>query len=136
MKHFLSILLGFLIGFCFVGCDSANIEVGTKDGVAYFHHFQSSPEIIMTGEGETKINDAAFLEKLIAAIDGKAAVNDFCNCEALYNIRIDQYTFGLHTHGITVTWPMGHNIKGFNVFTVDCTEDEINALFSILDSIK
>lgn len=134
MKRFISILLVLLVIFSFVGCNTANIEVGTKDGVAYFYHSQGAPEIILSGESETKIEDEALLGKLIAAIDGKSAVNDFCNCEAIYNLRIDKYHFGLHTHGISVTWPMGNNIKGVNIFTVECTEAEIRELFAILES--
>jgi len=134
MKRLISFFLVLLIPLSFAGCNSAAIEVGTKDGVAYFRHSQSTPEIILAGKSETKIENEALLGKLIAAIDGKSAVNDFCNCETIYNIRIDKYHFGLHTHGISVTWPMGNNIKGVNIFTVECTEEEISELFAILES--
>ena len=90
------------------------------------------PQIFLGGESETVIEDEAFLDALISAIDGKAAVEDMCDCKALYNIRIDKYNIGLHTHCISVTYPMGHNIKGLNIFTVDCTDEEMNALFEIL----
>ena len=136
MKRFISVIFALLITFSFAGCNAANIEVGTKDGVAYFHHAQGAPEIILTGENEAKIEDEALLGKLIAAIDGKSAVNDFCNCEALYIIRIDKYYFGLHSHGISVTRPMGNNIKGVNIFTVECTEEEMRELFAILGSVS
>ena len=134
MKRYIAILLVVLITFSFAGCNSANIEVGTIDGVAYFYHGQGTPEIILTGENETKIEDKAFLGKLIAVVDGKTAVNDFCNCEAIYSIRIDKYHFGLHTHGVSVTWTMGNNMKGMNVFTVECSEEEMRDLFAILKS--
>lgn len=87
-------------------------------------------------ESETKIEDTAFFGKLIAAIDGKSAVNDLCNCEAIYNVRIDKYTFGLHIHGITISSPVGRNLKGINVFTVECKEEEMNELFDILESVS
>lgn len=112
MKRFITLLLALLIVLSFVGCNSANIEVGSKDGVAYFHHSQNAPEIILMEESETKIEDTAFFGKLIAAIDGKTAVNDLCNCEAIYNVKIDKYTFALHTRHNDLfaygTQPQGH----------------------------
>ena len=90
----------------FASCDSANIAVGVEDGAAYFHYSQTTPDIILKGESETKIEGASFFGKLRTAIDGKPAVEDVCNCEAIYNVRIEKYTFGLHTHGIMVSSPM------------------------------
>lgn len=119
----------------FAGCDSANIAVGVEDGAAYFHYSQTTPDIILKGESETKIEGTSFFGKLRTAIDGKPAVEDVCNCEAIYNVRIDKYTFGLHTHGIMVSSPMGNNIKGVNVFTVECSEEEMNELFGIIESV-
>ena len=62
-------------------------------------------------------------------------MNVFCKCEAIYNIRIDKYYFGIHTHGISVSWPMGYNLEGVNVFMVECTDEEINELFKIIESV-
>lgn len=120
---------------CLVGCDTAKIEVGVENGTAYFHYAQITPDIILTGESETEIEGTSFFGKLRTAIDGKPAVDDVCNCEAIYNVRIDKYTFGLHTHGIMVSSPMGNNIKGVNVFTVECSEEEMNELFGIIESV-
>ena len=119
----------------FASCDSANIAVGVEDGAAYFHYSQTTPDIILKGESETKIEGTSFFGKLRTAIDGKPAVEDVCNCEAIYNVRIEKYTFGLHTHGIMVSSPMGNNIKGINVFTVECSEEEMNELFGIIESV-
>ena len=120
---------------CLVGCDTAKIEVGVENGTAYFHYSQTTPDIILKGESETKIEGTSFFGKLRTAIDGKPAVEDVCNCEAIYNVRIEKYTFGLHTHGIMVSSPMGNNIKGINVFTVECSEEEMNELFDIIESV-
>ena len=119
----------------FIGCGVDNMEIGVKDGVAFFDCPQSMPQIVLSGEYETIIEDEAFLDALISAIDGKATVENIGNCETLYNIRIDKYNIGLHTHGISVTYPMGHNIKGLNIFLVDCTEEEMNVLFEALTSM-
>ena len=135
MRKTIFLLLVALTLLSFVGCGSDKLDIGIKEGIAYFECSQSMPQIILGGESETVIEDEAFLDALISAIDGKAAVEDMCNCEALYNIRIDKYNIGLHTHGIRVTYPIGHNIKGLNVFTVDCTDEEMNALFEILTAV-
>ena len=135
MRKTIFLLLVALALFSVVGCGSDKLDIGIKEGIAYFECSRSMPQIILGGESETVIEDEAFLDALISAIDGKAAVEDMCNCEALYNIRIDKYNIGLHTHGISVTYPIGHNIKGLNVFTVDCTDEEMNALFEILTAV-
>ena len=132
MKKTIVLLLVALILLSVVGCGSDKLDIGVKDGVAFFDCPQSMPQIVLSGEYETVIEDEAFLNALISAIDGKTAVEDMCNCEALYNIRIDKYNIGLHTHGISVEYPMGHNIKGLNVFVVDCMDEEMNVLFEML----
>ena len=134
MKKIVLLLLTLTL-LSFIGCDSDKLDIGVKDGVAFFDCPQSMPQIVLSGEYETVIEDEAFLNALISAIDGKAAVEDMCDCKALYNIRIDKYNIGLHTHGISVTYPIGHNIKGLNFFTVDCTDEEMNALFEILTAV-
>ena len=136
MKKIIAIcVIAVLTCLSFAGCDSARIEVGTENGTAFFHYSQSRPDMFLKGEIETEIDDASFFGKLRAAIDGKSAVDDVCNCEVVYNVRIDKYTFGLHTHGIKVSSPMGNGIKGVNVFTVECSEEEMNELFDIIESV-
>ena len=135
MKKTIVLLLVALILLSVVGCGSDKLDIGVKDGVAFFDCPQSMPQIVLSGEYETIIEDEAFLDALISAIDGKATVENIGNCETLYNIRIDKYNIGLHTHGISVTYPMGHNIKGLNIFLVDCTEEEMKALFEILTAV-
>lgn len=136
MKRIIAIcVIAVLTCLSFIGCGSAKIEVGAENGTAYFHYSQTTPDMFLKDESETKIDDASFFGKLRTAIDGKPAVNDVCNCEAIYNISIDKYIFGLHTHGITVSSPMGKNIRGVNVFTVECSEEEMNELFGIIGSV-
>ena len=132
MKKTIVLLLVALILLSVVGCGSDELDIGVKDGVAFFDCPQSMPQIVLSGEYETVIEDEAFLDALISAIDGKAAVENIGNCEVIYNIRIDKYNIGLHTHGISVTYPKGHNIKGLNIFLVDCTDEEMNVLFEAL----
>ena len=92
--------------------------------------------MVLKDETEIEIEDKAFFGKLIAAIEGKATIDPVCDCQPIYNVGIDKYTFGLHTHGITISYPIGKNIKGTNIFAVECTEEEINELLDILDSVK
>ena len=90
----------------------------------------------LQGESEIEIEDKTFFGKLIAVIEGKATVDPVCDCQPIYNVGIDKYTFSLHTHGITISSPIGKNLKGINIFAVECTEEEINEMFDILDSVN
>lgn len=136
MKKIIVLMLTVIFMLSFIGCNSAsdtsNIAVGEKDGIAYFNHPKTMPEIILKGENETIIENEDFFESLVATIDGKSIVRDVCNCEALYVIRIDEYTFGLHTHGISIY--RGDSIKAVDlIFSInECTEEEMNKLFEIL----
>ena len=121
---------------CFVGCDTAKLEVGAENDIAYFHYSTATPKIVLKGETEIEVEDNSFFGKLRTAIEGKTAIDPICDCQPIYNVGIDKYTFGLHTHGITISSPMGKNIKGINIFAVECTEEEMNELLAILDSVK
>ena len=136
MKKTVAIFLTLLLLLSFAGCDTAKIEVGAENGIAYFHKSTIGPKMILKGESDIEIEEDTFLGKLETAIEGKETVDPICECQPIYNVGIDKYTFGLHTHGITISSPMGRNIKGINIFAVECTEEEINGLISILDSIK
>ncbi len=135
MKKIVAIFLMLLLMLSFAGCDSAKIEVGAKNGVAYFNVSTIVPKMILKGETETEVEDKTFFGKLTAAIEGKATVDPVCDCQPIYNVGIDKYTFGLHIHGITISSPMGRNIKGINIFAVECTEEEISELLVILARI-
>ena len=133
MKKCIAFIMIFLLSLSFVACDSDKIELGTKDGAAYFHRSSLTPEIILKADRDVKIESELFFEKLVMAIDGKPVTKESdCACDPIYNVRIDKYSFGLHSHGITVTAPLGNNIKGLNFFEIDATEEEMSALFEIL----
>ena len=135
MKKIVAIFLMLLLMLSFVGCDSAKIEVGAENGVAYFHVSTIVPKMILKGETEIEIEDKTFFGKLTAAIEEKSTVDPVCECQPIYNVGIDKYTFGLHSHGITISYPMGKNIMGTNIFAVECTEEEISELLIILANI-
>ena len=135
MKKIVAIFLMLLLLFSFAGCDTAKIEVGAENGVAYFHVSTIVPKMILKGETEIEIEDKTFFGKLTAAIIDKPTVDPVCECQPIYNVGIDKYTFGLHSHGITISSPMGKNIKGTNIFAVECTKEEIRELFIILANI-
>ena len=136
MKKILIIFASLLIFFSFTGCDTADIEVGTKDGVAYFYVGSITPKMLLLGENEIEFENDEFFEKLVSSIEFKQTVDAVCNCQPVYTVKIKKYTFELHSHGITVKYPMGNNIKGVNVFSVSCTNEEMTALFEIIEKIK
>lgn len=136
MKKLIIIFASLLILFSFAGCDTADIKVGTKDGVAYFYVGTITPKMVLLDESQTEIESDEFFEKLINAIEFKQTVDAVCNCQPVYTVKIKKYTFELHSHGITVKYPMGNNIKGVNVFSVSCTNEEMTALFEIIENLK
>lgn len=137
MKKLLALAIILVaISCCFIGCDTAKIEVGAENGGAYFNRGTLTPTIILKGESEIEIDDEYFFGDLVRAIEEKAAVDPVCECQPLYTVGIDKYTFALHSHGILISSPMGRNIKGVNIFAVECTEEEMNKLFDVLDSAQ
>jgi len=136
MKKILVIFTSLLILLSFAGCDTADIEVGTKDGVAYFYVGSVTPKMLLLDEPQTEIESDEFFAKLVSSIEFKQTVDAVCNCQPVYTVKIKKYTFELHSHGITVTYPMGNNIKGVNVFSVSCTNEEMTALFEIIEKVK
>lgn len=136
MKKYMIVFMVLLVMLSLVGCSGDRVEIGVEDEKAYFHDWGKTPEMILYGENEIVIRDDALFYKLMALINGKPAIDDVCNCEAIYNLRIDKYSLGLHTHGIVITSPMGHNKKGVIIFSVACSEQEMNELFDVLESAK
>ena len=132
MKKVTVILLILLFVLFIAGCDTAKIEVGVENGVVSFNRGTLTPTILLKGETDTKVEDELFFGKLVSAIEGKTTVNSNCGCQPLYRVGIGEYTFALHTHGITIFSPMGKNVKGKNVLAVDCTYEELSELFVIL----
>lgn len=102
-----------------------------KNGVVYFNHLESTPQMTLKGESETEIKSEKFFETLVRMVNGKTGLKDICNCEAVYVIKVGSYTFGLHTHGISIY--NGDSIK-FNdlIISVDLRRDNMNHLFNLL----
>ncbi len=136
MKKYFSIFLMVVVALSFCGCNITRDMIGTKNGVAYFNKPENTPKITYTNVNqtqrkETKIDDPSFCDKLIAAIDGKPAGDDFCNCMGDYQVIIDnKYTFWLHTNKIVVI----SNTEEFTSFTVECSEKETKELYDILEA--
>ena len=106
-----------------------DINVGEKDGVAYFERSEGVPEIVVVGNDEKKIEDAEFFTNLVSAIDGKKIV-EICDCAPKCSIRVDKYTFRLKDDAIELF----EEANGENKFLgmVECTREEMNALFSAI----
>ena len=134
MKKCMLILLALVITLSFCGCDTASNMIGTKFGVVCFNEPTITPIIKVIchkelQEKEVRIQDASFLDKMIAAIDGKTAGDDFCNCLGDYEVMINQYTFRLHTDKIVIFC----NTEEFAAFTVECSEEEMKELYAIIE---
>ncbi|MBE6534945.1 MAG: hypothetical protein E7678_08310 [Ruminococcaceae bacterium] len=136
MKKGFALLLSLVLLLPFTACGTHKIDIGTRDGVIYFNHSGKAPEVTLRHDDKIVIEDSAFFEKLVSCIDGKPAKEDtLCNCVATYVVEIEKYDFSLHSDHILIYSPMGHNIKGVNITYVECTKQEMNGLFDILDSV-
>lgn len=136
MKKYIVVLIVSLIMISMVGCSSDRVDIGVEDGKAYFHDWGRTPEITLHGENDSVILNDLLFYKLMGLVNGKPIVEDLCNCEEKYNISIHEYALGLHTHGIVISAPVGRNKKETKVFSVECTKQEMNELFDILESAK
>ena len=138
MKRIVAIFLILLLMLSFVGCDTAKIEVGSKNGVVYFHYSNRTPKITVNkGNEKLPVEDPAFFEKLVNCIDGKPEQETPTYYpEYIYTVEIGKYDFALHEKHIFIYSPLGRNIKGVEIIIVECTEEEISELVELLDAVK
>ncbi len=142
-KVFLITLLVFAL--LLIACDTNDFDADKKDGemlsdfklleekngAIYFNYSENAPQMILKGESETEIKSEKFFDALSRAVDDKAIVKDVCNCEALYVIKVGSYTFGLHTHGISIY--NGDSIKSKDLIgSAQLKRDDMNHLFNLL----
>ena len=137
MKKLFSIILMFAIFLLLSGCNFSSIEVGSKDGVAFFNYTDKIPKITLTkDENELVVEEYEFFEKLVSCIDGKPVVQGPYYPEYIYVVEIGKYDFALHEKHIFIYSPLGYNIKGVEIICVECTEEEINELVEFLDLVR
>lgn len=122
------------------GCtrSSEGFKVASRSGKGYFKYTEPLPDVRLATESgdateEKLINDRVILEKLAALIDGRVMHKQMYNCSPYYNIRIEGYLFGIHTHCITV-FSIGKDEKAsLDLIGIsDCTDAEIAELFAII----
>ena len=51
MKKLLALVL-LAFSLCFVACDTADIKIGSENGVAYFYESTIVPKMVLSGEEE------------------------------------------------------------------------------------
>lgn len=137
MKKLFSIILMFAIFLLLSGCNFSSIEVGSKDGVAFFNYTDKIPKITLTkDENELVVEEYEFFEKLVSCIDRKPVVQGPYYPEYIYVVEIEKYDFALHDEHIFIYSPLGYNIKGVEIICVECTQEEISGLVEILDVVK
>lgn len=136
MKKLLALVL-LAFSLCFVGCDTADIQVGSENGVAYFYTSTIVPKMVLSGEEEVEIENKAFFGALVDAIEEKpirSIEEQACNCAPIYRVKIKDYTFILHsTHGIEIQKSVGKWIKAIeHIGIVECSQAEMEQLFELL----
>ena len=156
MKKYSLFLLILVVALSFCGCNatknadsagdttSAEAVVGTEEliitenGVTYLKDSAETLEITCSyyddvERKEFKIKDSAFYNKLKKVINGKEVCEYSCKCAGDYQIGLnDNYSLHIHPDRITV------NIKlnEYNVFTVECSEEEMKELYDYIESKK
>ena len=135
--RFISLFICFIL--ILVGCDSANIEVGSRDGIAYFNYSSIAPDIyLIDGTKNLKIEDESLFGILVDAIQEKPLImHDDCDCKHLYSLKIKEYTFALYEHGILITQSISKIYKHRNyIGFVECDEKVMRDIFNIVEEKK
>ena len=152
MKKYSLFLLVLVAVLSFCGCkatentnssvDPVSIEdlIVTENGVAYLRDLEKTLEITCGyfDDDDDKyiefiIKDPAFYNKLKEIIDGKEAGDEFCKCAGDYQVTIgDTYLLYLHMERIVVYT----DIKRYKGFTVECSQEEMQELYDIIESKK
>ena len=138
MKKKFLFLVFLLLFFPLVGCDTADIEIGVNDGVAYFNESTITPDIyLINGSENIKIEDEYLFGVLIDAIEGKTVtMHDDCDCQPIHSLKIKDYKFILHNHGILIKQSAKGNVKHINyIGFVECNEETMNDIFSIIEHV-
>lgn len=114
----------------------STIEIEVVNGVAYFNQLKNTSAILQTDDGDILIEDNTFIEKLGAAINGKSTIK--CDCETIYYVEIDSYFLYFHAHDIAIGIRDEEysSSVSYSVYTVECTEKEMNELCAILEATK
>ena len=121
------------------GCDSSKIKVGVRDGIVYFNESTITPDIyLVDGNENTKIEDEYLLGILINSIEGKQVImHDDCDCQPFHTIKIKDYKFSLHNHGILITQSAKGNVKHINyIGFVECDNETMSNIFQIIESVN
>ena len=105
---------------------------------------KSTTAVLQLDEGDVIIEDDTFIEKLGAAINGKNVIK--CECNTNYYVEIDKNYFYFHSHGIEISvlgeeststnGSMVGSSVSYTVYSVDCSEEEMNELIAILEAAK
>ena len=138
MKKWITALLSLVFLGLFAGCDMADVQVTAKDGVAYFSATQVEPTMMLLGEEEKEIEDEAFLWLLGDAIDFQPiSAEPNCGCDALYTVAIQEYRFGIHSHGIEIKayikdWRKHMNYIGM----VECDPETMEPILTFLENME
>lgn len=152
MKKYSLFLLVLVAVLSFCGCkatentnssvDPVSIEglIVTENGVTYLRDPEKTLEITCgyfddddDKHIEFEIKDPAFYDKLKEIIDGKEACDYSCKCAGDYQVSIaDNYWLYLHPDRITVNF----KLNGYQAFTVECSQEEMQELYDIIESEK
>ena len=132
----LAVVLVLVFALSLSGCGESKFVVGEKDGIAFARHSGKTPEITLSGQETKKKEAERLLETLAKTVDGKPIAHERGDCgESRYCVYVDLYIFFLCNRGIIIEERYGWDKNGLiDVGVVACSEDEMEALFSMLET--
>ena len=142
MLRKIAFILAIICMLSLIGCNNAKendpspksdkIEVGEKDGVAYFNRSEAVPEIVLVGS-DKKIEDTEFFANLVSAIDGKKIIG-VCDCMPVCSISIDKYIFRLKKDAIELFEKADDENKFVGM--VECPREKMNDMLEALGYVE
>lgn len=138
MKKNISLIFTLVL-FVLVGCDSAKIEVGVRDGLVYFNDSIITPDIyLIDGKENLKIEDEYLFGKLIDSVEGKSVtMHDDCDCQPVYSLKIKEYSFALHNHGILIKKSVSKNVKHIEyIGFVECESPSMEEMLEVIEEAR
>ena len=99
------------------------------------HHDVRYDIYLINDDENILIEDEYLFGKLKETIEDKTVVmHDNCDCQPVYSIKIKDYSFSLHNHGILIKKSISKNVKHIEyIGFVECDSAIMEEMFDIIE---